>query len=116
MTVLIGSISLFLIYFFVWYENSMGILFLLAGSIAITLYINIYRFKNWRCPNCRTFLGNSIYIDRCQNCNSSFNGEKSVNKEPLIVKDKLKQEPDIIKPKIQIPKELREYENSDIYN
>lgn len=94
----------------------MGILFLLAGSIAITLYINIYRFKNWRCPNCRTFLGNSIYIDRCQNCNSSFNGEKSVNKEPLIVKDKLKQEPDIIKPKIQIPKELREYENSDIYN
>ena len=102
--VLTGSIIIFLIYFFVWYENNMGILFLIAGSIVITLYVNIYRFKNWRCPNCKTFLGNSIYIDRCQNCNCSFNGEKSKAKPTYGAQGNLSHETKIINPKIQISK------------
>ena len=102
--VLTGSIFLFLIYFFFWYEYSMGILFLIAGSIVITLYVNIYRFKNWRCPNCKTFLGESIYIDRCQNCNCSFNVDKSNIKNIYVAQSNLKHETQIINPQIQISK------------
>ena len=115
--VVISSITLFLIYFSLWYEHDFGFPLLILGSIGIVLFINIYGFNKWRCPNCKTYLGSSISIDHCPKCNCSFTEEKKLAKERKYVSEKKLQENySILKSKIEIPEDLHNFEKMNIYN
>jgi len=116
-TALVISIVFFIIYFSVWYLSSLSFAFLLLGSIVIGLFINIYRFYKWRCPECNSFLGNTIYAERCPKCECNLTGEKIFDSETSDVKPEVLPKKIIsVSSKIEISEALKDYEKTDILN
>ncbi len=114
---LIGSILLFLFYFSFWYEFNLGIAFLILGSIVIALPINIYRFKYWRCPKCNAFLGNSINIENCMNCNCALAEDKKlIFEKPQIISEASLIDNNVIKSKTPARSTVHDYDNYHVYN
>lgn len=116
-TVLTSSIVFFLFYFSLWYEKDFGVILLIAGSIAIALFINIFRFSIWRCPSCNSFLGPSLNIDHCQNCSCSFTEEASPAFDTILInQNSYQSDKPSLKPNTKIPIVIRPHENVQVYN
>lgn len=117
LSALIISMVLFLLTFSLWYDNQIGLTYLILGSIVIALFINIYGFYNWRCPNCKTFLGNSIHHDNCPKCNCNYTENYKYGVEHTYMNEQRYNENYVsLRNKIQIPESLHEYEKMNIYN
>ena len=117
LSVLIISMILFLLNFSLWYDKQLGLAFLIVGTVLLALFINIYGFYKWRCPNCKTFLGSTLHHDSCPKCNCNFTDTQKYGIEHTYLNENRNGEYlSSINDKIQIPESLREFEKMNIYN
>lgn len=115
--VLMSSLIFFLLYFSFWYEKDFGISLLILGTIALALFINIYRFSNWRCPNCNAFLGSSLNVDHCHNCNCGFSEDNNYGFErPYLRQKSIQSEKTVLATQIKVPRIIRSQEKYEVYN